>query len=148
MQANARPWYREPWLWALIAPPAAALVGGAAMLWLAAATFDGPVAEDYDKQGLAVREVLAREEAARRLGVSAQIELEPGKLRVRLRGDAPEALFAHLAHATRAAYDQRLRLARTAEGVYESELPPLAAGRWRIAIEDPGGRWRIAQEVQ
>jgi hypothetical protein len=54
-------------------------------------------------------------------------------------------LFAHLAHATRAGHDMRLRLAPVREGVYQAELPPLPAGRWRIVIEDPQGTWRIAQ---
>jgi hypothetical protein len=54
-------------------------------------------------------------------------------------------LFAHLAHATRAGHDMRLRLAPVGEGVYQAELPPLPAGRWRIVIEDPQGTWRIAQ---
>ncbi len=130
-----------------MAPPAAALVAGAATIWLAVATADGLVAEDYYKQGLAINKVLAREEAARRLGVSAEVEIGFGKIRIGLKGQAPEALFAHLAHATRAGNDLRLRLARSPDGVYEAELQPLAAGRWRIVIEDPQGRWRVAQEA-
>ena len=130
-----------------MAPPAAALVAGAALIWLAVTTADGPVAEDYYKQGLAINKVLAREEAARRLGVSAEVEIGSGKIRIRLKGQAPEALFAHLAHATRAGNDMRLRLARSSDGDYETDLPPLAPGRWRIAIEDPQGRWRVAQEA-
>lgn len=130
-----------------MAPPAAGLLAGAAILWLAVSTSDGLVAEDYYKRGLAINRVLAREEAARRLGVSAEIEIGGGAIRVRLKGQAPDAVFAHLAHATRAGYDQRLRLARAAAGVYEAELPPLAPGRWRIALEDPLGRWRIAGEA-
>jgi hypothetical protein len=142
-----KPWYREPWPWILMAPPAAALAAGAATLWLAVSTSDGLVAEDYYRQGLAVNKLLAREEAARRLGVSAEIEFGAGTIRIRLKGEAPEALLAHLAHATRAGYDRRLRLARTAAGVYEAGLPPLAPGRWRISLEDPQGRWRIARDA-
>jgi hypothetical protein len=65
---------------------------------------------------------------------------------VRLEGASPEALFVHLAHATRAGYDARLRLVRKPEGWYEAALPELPPGRWRVAIEDPQGRWRIAKE--
>ena len=50
----ARPWYRHLWPWLLIAPPLAAVLGGAATLWLAIASDDGLVAKDYYKQGLAV----------------------------------------------------------------------------------------------
>lgn len=141
-----KPWYREPWPWLLMAAPAAALAAGAVTIWLAFATADGLVADDYYRKGLAINRVLAREEAARRLGISADVERSGGVLRVRLAGDAPEALFAHLAHATRAGYDARLRLARAGEGVYQASLPELPPGRWRLALEDPQGRWRIAKE--
>jgi uncharacterized protein (DUF2141 family) len=96
------PWYREPCPWLLMSGPAAVLVAGAATTWIAFASADGLVAEDYYKQRLAINKRLAREQAAERAGISAQVEFEPGKIRVRLKGGAPEALFVHLAHATRA----------------------------------------------
>ena len=91
---EARPWYREPWPWILMSGPAAVLVAGAITAWIAFASADGLVAEDYYKQGLAINKLLEREEAARRLGVSAEITLRPGKIRVELKGEKPQALFA------------------------------------------------------
>jgi hypothetical protein len=142
------PWYRHRWPWILMAGPAAVVVAGAATIWIAFATADGLVAEDYYKQGLAINKVIAREEEARRLGVVADLSLSGGKILVNLRNDSPPAVFAHLVHGTRAGYDQRLRLARTAAGTYEADLPELPAGRWRVAIEDPQARWRIVREAQ
>ena len=81
--------------------------------------------------------------AARRVAV----QLEPGRLKVALRGVAPEALFVHLAHGTRAGHDLRLRLTPNASGIYEAELPALPAGRWGIALEDPRGVWRLVKEA-
>jgi uncharacterized protein len=142
-----KPWYREPWPWLLMAGPAAVIVAGAATIWIAVASADGLVAEDYYRQGLAINKVLAREEAARERGISAEVVLESGKLEVALKGEKPEALFAHLAHTTRAGHDLRVRLAPAGQGVYRAELPPLPAGRWRIVIEDPRSTWRIAKEA-
>jgi hypothetical protein len=141
------PWWREPWPWLLMSGPAAVLVAGVITTWIAFASADGLVAEDYYKQGLAINKRLAREEAARELGISATVSVEKALFRVRLSGAAPEALFVHFAHATRAGHDQRLRLAPAGAGAYEVQLPPLAAGRWRIVIEDPRGTWRITKEV-
>ena len=141
------PWYREPWPWLLMAGPAAVIVAGAATIWIAVASADGLVAEDYYRQGLAINKVLAREEAALQRGISAEVVLESGKLQVVLKGEKPEALFAHLAHATRAGHDLRVRLAPAGQGIYRAELPPLPAGRWRIVIEDPRSTWRIAKEA-
>lgn len=147
MTSRAKPWHREPWPWLLMSGPAAVLVAGGVTAWLAFASADGLVAEDYYKQGLAVNRVLAREEAARRLGISAEVRFADGKIAVRLAGEQPPALFVRLAHATRAGLDVRLRLAPGPAGSYEAELPPLAPGRWQIVIEDARGTWRITKEA-
>jgi len=144
---NPRPWYREPWPWILMAGPAAVVVAGIVTVWLAVSSEDGLVAEDYYKQGLAINRVIEREEAARRLGLTARLEPAPGRLLLSLAGTPgvhPPALFVQLAHATRAGQDLRLRLARAADGRYETALPPLSTGHWRVSIEDPQASWRIA----
>ena len=131
-----------------MAGPAAAIVAGAVTLWLAVATSDGLVADDYYKRGLAINQDIQRERAVLDLGIAASIERRDGVLRVRLesRGAPPVALFAQLVHATRAGHDQRLRLPRIAPGVYETGLPQLPAGRWRLILQDPKGEWRIVKE--
>jgi hypothetical protein len=143
---HAKPWYREPWPWLIMSGPALVLVAGAITTWIAFASADGLVAEDYYKQGLAINKVLAREEAATSRGISLEMKKKENLLSVELKGDDPAALFAHLVHATREGHDVRLRLARVAPGLYEAELPALPAGRWRIAIEDPKSEWRITKE--
>jgi hypothetical protein len=127
--------------------PAAVLVAGAATIWIAFASADGLVAEDYYRQGLAINKRLAREQAARDLGISAELRLERSAVAVELKGAAPSEIFVHLAHATRAGHDVRLRLVRSASGTYQAALPELPAGRWRTAIEDPRGAWRIVKEA-
>ena len=142
-----KPWYREPWPWILISGPAAVLLAGSATMWIAFASADGLVAEDYYKQGLAINKRLAKEDEAERRGISAEVRLAPERLRVELKGDAPPALFVQLAHATRAGYDQRLRLVPVARGAYEAELGGLPGGHWHVIIEDPRGAWRIVKEA-
>jgi len=140
------PWYRQRWPWLIMAGPLAVLVAGAVTTWIAFASADGLVAEDYYKQGMGINRRLAREEAARQQGISAQVELS-AQIAVTLQGAAPEALFVHLAHATRAGHDVRLRLARLPDGAYGTPLPALPAGRWHAVIEDPRASWRIVKEV-
>lgn len=140
------PWYRQRWPWILMSGPATVLVAGVITTWIAFDSADGLVADDYYRKGLAINKVIAREEKARSLGLTADIDSKGGRLRVRLAGDAPDAIFAHLVHATRSGHDARLRLARGADGSYEAALPALPPGRWRLALEDPRGSWRIAKE--
>ncbi len=143
---TVRPWYREPWPWLLMAPPAAAVLAGAATIWIALASSDGLVADDYYKRGLAINQVIHREAAAARHGVTARVDASPGRIGVAIEGGMrqPEALFVQLAHKTRAGNDLRLRLSRATTSTYETKLPPLPPGRWRISIEDPQSEWRVA----
>jgi hypothetical protein len=142
-----KPWYRHRWPWLLMLGPGVVVVAGAITIWIAFASADGLVADDYYKQGLAVNRVLAKEEEARRLGISAEVRIAGGEIAVRLAGQHPQALFVRLAHATRAGLDVRLRLAPAADGAYRAELAPLAPGRWQVVIEDPRGSWRITREA-
>jgi len=142
-----RPWYREPWPWLLMAGPAVVVVAGAATLWLAVASDDGLVADDYYKQGLAINQVLSRAAEARARGYRAQVLFIPGQDRVRvtLAGERlPGVLRLHLAHPTRAGLDHVVTLPAVAPGVYEGPVAPLAPGRWRLVLEDAPGNWRLA----
>ncbi len=143
-----RPWYREPWPWILISGPAAVIVASFFTLYLAVASSDGLVADDYYKEGLGINRVLAREDAAERLDLIARVDPRHGRLRVRLQGHAaiPDALAVRLAYATRAGYDRSLVLARDADGSYQAALPALPPGHWRVYIEDPRRQWRLAGE--
>ncbi len=142
----ANPWYREPWPWILMSGPATVIVAGAITTWMAFATSDGLVADDYYKRGLAVNAVLKREQAAAQRGIGARVETTGGQVRVRLNGAEPPVVFLSLVHATRGGFDVRLRLERGADGTYAAPLPALAAGRWRAIVDEPRGEWRIVQE--
>ena len=144
---ESKPWYREPWPWILMSGPAIVLVAGAVTTWIAFASADGLVAGDYYKKGLAINQDLQREQRAAQRAIRADITMEPGKVRVRLSGADPEALLGQLVHATRAGYDQRLRLSKVAPGLYETGMPALPAGRWRIVLEDPRREWRLVKEA-
>ena len=140
------PWYREPWPWILMSGPVAVIIAGAITTWMAFASADGLVADDYYKRGLAINALLKRQRAAAERGIDARVVRGDGQVRVRLRGAEPPVVFLSLVHATRAGYDVRLRLERAADGGYQAALPPLAPGRWRAVIDDPRGEWRVVQE--
>lgn len=143
--ANA--WYREPWPWLLMAGPAAVLVAGTLTTWIAFATSDGLVADDYYRQGLGINRSLARSDAARSSGVLARLEFAADRSRIAVTLDgpfAPPVLELRFAHATRAGLDRHLRLARTAERRYEAAFQPLAQGHWRVSADDAGRTWSIS----
>lgn len=142
-----QPWYREPWPWLLMSGPAAVVVAGFVTLWLAIASDDGLVADDYYKQGLTINQTLLRDETAAALGLRGEGMLNPADSRLRLalagRYPAEKSLRLRISHPTRAGMDQTVVLSQVESGVFESQLPPLAAGRWLLTLENPEKTWRL-----
>ena len=145
---QVRPWYREPWPWLLIAPPAASVVVGVVMWTLAVRTNDGLVVDDYYKQGLAINQVLDREARAQTLAIRARLAFNPERTRVRLQlagdGPLPERVTLRLVHPTRAGEDQTIALAAVAGGLFEGGMQPPAPGRWHVLLEDGPATWRLS----
>lgn len=146
---RAKPWYREPWPWLLMAGPAAVAVAGAVTVWLAVATSDGPVADDHHNGALATSQSLARDRVAAALAYRARLSLgADGRVRVALVGGhaLPEVLTLRLTHPTRAGLDRVLRLERRGAGAYEGTLMLPPAVRWLVALGDEAGTWRLTGE--
>jgi uncharacterized protein len=141
---DARPWYREPWVWFLISGPAIAIVAGFASLGLALATDDGVVADDYYRQGLAVNQVLRRDARARELHLAATMSVGGAGVRIALRGASevfPE-LRLRLVHPTRSGRDQTVIL-RASGQAYEGRLAPVNGEPRLLVLEDAGATWRL-----
>ncbi|MBL8538782.1 MAG: FixH family protein [Betaproteobacteria bacterium] len=149
----ARAWYREPWPWLLAAGPFTVVVAGAITVWLAIRSDDGLVADDYYKQGLAINQVIHREQAAALLGLRANVlwNFDNQRVRVYLRSEAsdplPDVLALRVLHPTRAGADQSVTLRRTGAGIYDGALSPLRDGRWLLSLEDAPQTWRLMGEM-
>jgi hypothetical protein len=166
MTSNASaitPWYRQAWPWFLISLPATAVVAGLFTFYLAARGWDGPVASDYYKQGLAINEELTRSNRAAELGVTASVKLSGlsvgERVRVELRSVQPlpadAALRLQLIHPARRDADRLAVLSRSDVGadgrsaVYvgewqQGEADPRLARMpvaWQVVLETP--QWRI-----
>ncbi len=145
---DGRPWYREPWPWILAAGPALAVIGGAVTAILAVTTEDGLVVDDYYRQGLAVNATMAREERARRLGVTAILQLTPRRDGVNVavtqaRG-RPGRIRLTFAHPTRSGQDQSVILQPGPAGGYDAALSPIRINAWQVVLEDETSGWRLA----
>ena len=144
-----RPWYREPWPWLIMAGPAIVVVAASWTAWLAIKSSDGLVEEDYYKQGLAVNQVVARNQHAGDLGLRAEVVRggDGSLLRVFLHGKPGDTLPAELKlrikHPTRGGFDQNLVLHADSAGFYSGKLNAPLTGRWHIALEDDKREWRL-----
>lgn len=142
------PWYKERWTWLLMVMPATAVVAGSITMWLAVKTFDGLVADDYYKQGLAINQTLARASAAQEKGLIANVRFSAEALAIELTANPgvalPQRLDVTLAHPTRGGLDQKLQLEGVG-GKYQGAIPvALNAAHWKVLIEDDSHSWRLS----
>jgi len=142
------PWYRQFWPWFLIFLPASAVVAGIATLVIAIENPDGLVVDDYYKEGLAINRDLGRDQVAKELELSADVNIDPshGTVAVTMHGAGTERLPAvrlRLLHPTRARHDEDLMLTAGADGRFQGKLGELPPGNWHVQIEPPGDRWRL-----
>ena len=150
MAAADAPWYRHPWPWLLMLPPASTVVFWAVIL---ITTSEPPalVVDDYARIGLTYAENRERDATARRLGVQARLELDRRGSRALLvleaPGTPPEQLRLDLIHPTRASRDLRVSLIHQGGGRYAAPLEARADSRWRVQLEPPGSVWRLAGQL-
>ena len=141
------PWYRHRWPWLLMLGPLAAILGGMATLYFAVTSFDGLVADDYYKQGLAINKTLERVWRAGDLGMVASVHVVEERLNVRLaahdESSLPKDIRIQLVHPARAGLDRELDAAMV-NGAFEVSVAGLMAGRWQLVIEDAAGTWRLS----
>lgn len=128
--------------------PVTAIIGGSITMWLAVTSFDGLVADDYYKQGLAINQTLARATAAADLGLKAQVRFTADELSVDLVAkpgvELPAKLLVTLAHPTRGGLDQQLLLERSGNGYRGQVRSVLGSAHWKVLIEDESHSWRLS----
>lgn len=142
---KARPWYREPALWLLMAGPVAVIVAGAVTLGLALGRPDGLVTADYYKRGLLVERRIERDATAARLGLRAALQWDAatGALMLSLQ-PSPETRqtpLLQLRHPSRAELDRKVLLVPQGDAAYLGEIRDLPAGRWDVILETDA--WRL-----
>ena len=147
----ARPWYREPMLWLTIAIPLLTIPAGLAT-WYIAAHGGGSdaVGDEVRRIGQMQTADVRPDSAAARLGLSAQAEVQAGRMRVQIvlsdSGDVG-ALTLELRHAADAALDQVVSLEALGEGRFAAPVDALGSGAWNARLVSSDG-WRLSGRLQ
>lgn len=144
-----RPWYKEPYVWMILAFPFSAMVVGFTMLRISWVTFDGLVVDDYYKKGLEINRSFERDQTALKYGLEGYLQTNTnGALRLFLKSkenyQLPAQLKVNFLHRTRKGFDQSVILQRQAD-VYVGNIAPLIDGLWEIMLE--GQDWRLDSTV-
>ena len=145
--AAQRPWFRQPFVWMVIAIPLSSVIVGMVMLWLSIVSFDGMVADDYYKQGLQINRVLDREHAALAAQLSGTLKLRRADSRLVLTSAQhgyrlPGQVQVRLSYATSAGQDVAFTMthsAALAEDEYVGPALNLPQGRWYVYVSANAG---------
>ena len=137
-----RRWFREPWPWLLMAGPFVVVVASLASAWIAAATDDGLVAEDYYKQGLLINRRLPATDAPRAPDPAATITFRvDGEVRVHLVAESTPTRLQLSLERPGERESKTVALGLGANGDWVASLGKQTPGRWIVKLESD--RWQL-----
>ncbi|HEY9119058.1 MAG TPA: FixH family protein [Marinobacter sp.] len=148
--SDVKPWFRQPWLWFLVAFPAASIIWCAVMITVALSTENAMVTDDYSKQGRGINMEIARDQAAKDLGLSAEMTFNERKVTLSMGtakgyADYPY-LVLNLFHPTLADRDRTIQFQSIGHGEYAANLNQPISGRWYFDLRGPDNNWRLKGE--
>lgn len=145
--AYARPWYKQFWVWFVITIPAVAVLFSLQFVYIAFTHQDAVVRDDWYEDGKAINQSFARSDTAAKMGLSADVRLDPETGEVLLKLKSNETITAttidlHFVHATIKDRDQSLVLHRLIDNEYRGQLARPLEGAFQIELSTP--EWRLA----
>lgn len=146
------PWYKQTWLWFVLAPVIAVVIYAAIFIYLAVTTSDGIVKDDYYKVAKGISVDTTRADAARALGLHGNLMIDgvTGDVQLQLQGNKPlpDTLDLDIVHPTHQKYDQRLHLRSAgAKGIYLASLQEHLLGKRYVIIEPANKGWQLRLEI-
>ena len=143
------PWYRQPWLWFILAPIIAVVIYGTGFLYLSIVTHDGIVKDDYYKVARDHFVDKTKSAAAKSLALEAQLLLdnETGDLLLKYGSNEiqkPEFLKLSIIHPTHQKYDQNILLKKIpGRDAFTGNLKAFLKGKRYLILEDESRSWNL-----
>ncbi|MEM9304140.1 MAG: FixH family protein [Pseudomonadota bacterium] len=151
MTNDARPWFAQPLVWAVLSPLIVVVI---ACVWLVARTIDiggvDALPGEYEKTGKVIALDAAALERSQALAPRATgtIDTVAGELRLTIdSSDLPTALAARLVHSTLPERDVEVSLAWTGDG-FEAALPPALPDRGELHVFPDDRAWRLVAPLR
>lgn len=147
--ALERPWYKQAWVWFVIAIPASSVFTGIFLVITAVKNADDLVVDEWYKEGRGTNRNMAAENLAAdfAIGMNASFSMESNTTTVNFYAGRemvwPDSLTLALRHRTLAEQDKVFTLQHQGNGRYlvNSQLP---AGDWHTQVASEDVSWRLA----
>lgn len=148
------PWFKQPWLWFILAPLFAVFIYASIFIYVAITTSDGIVKEDHYKVARGMNIDTSRLDNAQALQITADLRLDmlTGDVNLRLAGQLesyPEQLSLNIIHPTHQKYDQILTLRSVdGKGLYASSLQGTITSKRYLSLSPLDDSWQVRVEVE
>lgn len=145
--SHDRPWYKQIWVWFVIALPASSVVTGITLVTIAFKNADDLVMDDWYKEGRGTNRSMAAENLAADFGIGMNATVEDGITLLDFHAQRamvwPDYMTLNLRHPTLAEQDREYHLASSGSGQYRI-AETLPAGRWHVLLSSDDVSWRLA----
>ncbi|WP_096086278.1 FixH family protein [Agaribacterium haliotis] len=148
------PWYKQFWAWFILTPLLVVIAASSVMVTIAFKQKQDVVSDDYYKIGKMINQSFDSQQAAKALGLNAELYFDKTAIVLSASGKeaiADDDLLLFLSHPVDAKRDHYLTLIRSGENTWQVNLKQALSGRWylRLSSLDDAGieRWRMQGEI-
>jgi hypothetical protein len=138
VKEDTKPWYRQVWLWLVLAPLITVVCVSAVLVTVAFRYSDDVVIDNYYKQGRMINQTLEQDRQAQAYGLAAHLRFDQttGEVLVSLPAHeaVPEQLLLLLDHPFEADLDQKIVLQQLAAGRYRGDLDGELRFSWYLVL--------------
>ncbi|NVK24850.1 MAG: FixH family protein [Gammaproteobacteria bacterium] len=145
MQQNEA-WYKNPWVWLIIAFPMSAVVAGIATVIITSQNQPEMVIDDYYKKGKAINQELTLYNKAAELGVDLQILVKDGQVQIKTENKYP-ALKVSMVHSTLGDKDFSFVVSPNAIGTLSGSVEQDMSGKWQIIVSPMDNSWKVKSQL-
>ncbi|PMH46877.1 hypothetical protein BCU68_00240 [Vibrio sp. 10N.286.49.B3] len=145
-----KPWYKQFWPWFLIALPSTVVIWTLVVVYVFSLNSVSLVTEDYYKKGKGINIDITKVEAAKSLGLKANILSDGRDIIINFdKGSLPHypAITALFAHRTLPDHDFNQLLTADANGSYRLNRDDELQGPWFIELTPHNSEWLIQGRV-
>ena len=155
MNQDSAPWYKQVWLWLVLAPLIMVISASFFMIYLAISSDDGVVVDNFYKDGLAIKVRAQQDEYAAQRDIKAELKVENQMINLKLSGHLdtlPSQLKLQIIFPTLASKDVNVTLTESG-GIYTGAMPGGIEGRRQLQIQPIGESnqesdyWRLHGET-
>jgi len=151
-EQQSSPWYKNMWVWLIIALPLSSIIGGIIMVNVAVNGGSDIVVDNYYKQGKAINLVLDQDIQAREMDLRAALDFDfaGGELRVSFNhlAQTTSQLELELMHPLEAKKDVTILLSQVAPGEYRALMKGLLKNRYHLSLHEQANPvWRLTGDI-